>query len=290
VSAVLVPRILGLGDNSVDTYVDQGMQYPGGNAVNVAVLARRLGMAAGYLGCLGTDAAGDLLFQALQSEGVEVGRCRRINGPNARAMIGHRDGDRHFLASSRGARGQYDLRDADFAYIAGFDLVHTSIFSELDDDLARIRCVARRISYDFSERWSELAFARVLPYVDIAFLSCPNRSDADCGAVLRDCIAAGARLAVATRGVAGSMALAEGVLHTQAIVTAKVVDTLGAGDGFIAAFLKCRLTGGGIAAALAAGARFASLVCQWRGAVGHGAPWAGEAGVVGSTSGTDGRA
>jgi len=36
-------RLLGLGDNTVDTYVDQGWQYPGGNAVNVAVLARRLG-------------------------------------------------------------------------------------------------------------------------------------------------------------------------------------------------------------------------------------------------------
>ena len=36
------PRILGLGDNTVDTYVDAGLQFPGGNAVNVAVLARCL--------------------------------------------------------------------------------------------------------------------------------------------------------------------------------------------------------------------------------------------------------
>ena len=28
--------ILGLGDNTVDTYVDLGRQFPGGNAVNVA--------------------------------------------------------------------------------------------------------------------------------------------------------------------------------------------------------------------------------------------------------------
>ncbi len=61
-------RLLGLGDNTVDTYVDQGTQYPGGNAVNVAVFAHRLGLAAGYLGCLGADAAGDLLLQALQAK------------------------------------------------------------------------------------------------------------------------------------------------------------------------------------------------------------------------------
>jgi len=102
---MLAPRILGLGDNTVDTYVDQGMQYPGGNAVNVAVLAHRLGMAAGYLGCLGTDAAGDLLFQALQSEGVDLSHCRRIDGANARAMIGHRDGDRHAHSTRPAPRG-----------------------------------------------------------------------------------------------------------------------------------------------------------------------------------------
>jgi fructoselysine 6-kinase len=65
------------------------------------------------------------------------------------------------------------------------------------------------------------------------------------------------------------------VLHTQPIVPTKVVDTLGAGDGFIAAFLERSLARGGIAASLAAGARFAATVCEWHGAFGHGAPWAG---------------
>jgi fructoselysine 6-kinase len=276
VTAVVHPRILGLGDNTVDTYVDQGMQYPGGNAVNVAVLAHRLGLEAGYLGCLGSDEAGDLLFTALQAEGVDVTHCRRIVGANARAMIGHRDGDRYFIGSSPGVRGRYDLRDLDFAYIAGFDLVHTSIFSELDEELVRIRAVAQRISYDFSERWSDLAFAAVLPFVDIAFLSCPDRSDEDCAAVLRDCITAGARLAVATRGAAGSMALAAEVQYVQGVVAAKIVDTLGAGDGFIAAFLKCWLADADVAASLAAGARFAASVCNWHGAFGHRSSWAGK--------------
>ncbi len=275
-NAVVSPRVLGLGDNTVDTYVDQGMQYPGGNAVNVAVLAHRLGLEAGYLGCIGTDAAGDLLFDALQAEGVDVSHCRRVEGVNARAMIGHRDGDRYFIGSSPGVRGQYGLRDLDFAYIGGFDLVHTSIFSELNSELVRVRAVAERISYDFSERWSEIAFAGVLPFVDIAFLSCPNRSDEDCAAVLRECIAAGARVAVATRGPVGSMALAGEVLHVQGVVGAKIVDTLGAGDGFIAAFLKCWLADGDVAASLAAGARFAASVCAWHGAFGRGARWAGE--------------
>lgn len=62
-------RILGLGDNTVDTYVDAGVQYPGGNAVNVAVMTARMGAETGYLGCVGEDEGGALVRSALVAEG-----------------------------------------------------------------------------------------------------------------------------------------------------------------------------------------------------------------------------
>src|SRR5262245_386712 len=118
------PRILGFGDNTVDTYVDAGMQYPGGNAVNVAVLRRWRGAAASYLGCLGNDEAGGLIFDALAKEGIDLSRCRRIAGENARARIAHEGGDRRFVGATRGVRGRYDLTDEDFAFVARHDLTH----------------------------------------------------------------------------------------------------------------------------------------------------------------------
>ena len=36
-------KLLGLGDSVMDAYLFQGLWYPGGNAVNTAVLARRAG-------------------------------------------------------------------------------------------------------------------------------------------------------------------------------------------------------------------------------------------------------
>jgi fructoselysine 6-kinase len=273
------PRLLGLGDNTIDTCVDAGMQYPGGNAVNVAVLARRLGLETAYLGCLGTDAGGDLLAAALAAEGVDTRRCRRVAGPNARARIAHEGGDRRFLGSEPGVRGRYAFDAADLAYIAGFDAVHSSIFSEIDEALPRIRASARLLSYDFSERWTDAAFDRVLPHLDIAFLSAPRRGDKAVAALLRGCAARGVRLAVATRGEAGAMALADGVLLRQGIVQAPVLDTLGAGDGFIAGFLAARLRGAAVPAALAAGAGQAARVCGWRGAFGHGTAWLPRAGI-----------
>ena len=36
-------KLLGLGDNVMDAYLFRGELYPGGNAANVAVLAKRAG-------------------------------------------------------------------------------------------------------------------------------------------------------------------------------------------------------------------------------------------------------
>ncbi len=270
------PRLIGVGDNIVDTYVDQGLQFPGGNAVNVAVLVGRLGIPTAYLGCLGTDEAGDLLAAALADEGVDTARIRRVEGANARAFIRHEDGERRFLSASAGVRNRYRLGPADYAYAGGFDAVHTSIFSELDGALARLRSAAGLLSYDFSDFWSPEAFTRVLPQVDVAFISAPDRDDAAVEALLATCAEAGAELAVATRGALGSMALAQGRLLRQGVAPATVVDTLGAGDGFIAGFLASVLRGATTATAMEAGARAAAEVCAWQGAFGHGAPWDGD--------------
>lgn len=271
----MAQRLLGLGDNTVDTYVDRGLQFPGGNAVNVAVQARRLGAETGYLGCLGSDEAGMLLVDALRMEGVDITRCRVRPGPNARAFIGHDGEDRRFLRSERGVRGEWGTFDAeDRAYIAGFDLVHSSVYSELGDALPVVRGAARRLSYDFSERWTDENLAATLPAVDIAFLSYPSASDAECLALMERCIGWGAGLVVATRGARGALALAEGRLHEQPARPASVVDTLGAGDGFIAASLLAILGEAGIAAALAAGADQAAQVCGYQGGFGHGVAWA----------------
>jgi len=270
-----MPSVLGLGDNTVDTYIDAGAQYPGGNAVNVAVFCRRLGAAAGYLGCLGDDEAGQLVFDALSIEGVDLSRCRRLAGANARALIAHRNGDRQFVASSPGVRARYALADEDFAYIARHELTHTSIYSELEAELPRIRAATPCLSFDYSEKWSLDSLAKTLPHVNIAFLSHPRRADAECVELLQACAARGGAVIVVTRGAAGAVALAEGRIVMQGIVPTRVVDTLGAGDGFIAGFLVTYLRKDTLEAALAAGAEFAAEVCTWRGAFGHGVAWHG---------------
>lgn len=270
------PRLLGLGDNTIDTYVSAGLQFPGGNAVNVAVMARRLGLRASYLGCWGDDEGGRILDEALAAEGVDLSHVRRIpGGETARARIAHENGDRRFIGARPGVRARYALRGLDLDFIREHDLVHTSCNSDLDGELARIADAARLLSYDYSEKWTDERLAATLPHVDVAFLSAPRRSDGECEALLTRCIDAGVALAVATRGADGIIALAGGRFHRQPVAAITPVDTLGAGDGFIAGFLAAHLGGVDLASCLAAGTSYAARVCAWRGAFGHAFPWRG---------------
>ena len=53
-------KILGFGNCCVDYYIQQGIAYPGGNGLNVAVFAKDNGMDAAFLGTIGTDDIGSI--------------------------------------------------------------------------------------------------------------------------------------------------------------------------------------------------------------------------------------
>ncbi|MBL8588169.1 MAG: sugar kinase [Methylobacteriaceae bacterium] len=270
----MTPSLLGLGDNTIDSYVDLSRQFPGGNAVNVAVLAARHGARAAYLGCIGKDDAGALLFRALAAEGVATDRCRLVDGPNARAFIAHNKGDRRFIRSERGVRGAWGGFDrADLDYIAGFDLVHSSVFSELEPHMTALRPAIRRWSFDVSERWTADSLVTLAAQVDALFLSAPNEPDGACADMARGLTMRGARCVVVTRGARGAVAARAGEVAACDAAPAEIVDTLGAGDAFIAAFLLADLADASLRAALESGALAAASACGRFGAFGHGEAW-----------------
>ena len=69
----ILMKLLGIGDNVLDDYRWRQELYPGGNSVNVPVLARRYdGSTAAYIGVLADDGAGLHFASALREEGVDI--------------------------------------------------------------------------------------------------------------------------------------------------------------------------------------------------------------------------
>ncbi|MER9947289.1 PfkB family carbohydrate kinase [Mesorhizobium sp. M0047] len=266
----VVPRLLGLGDNTVDVYVDKGLMFPGGNTVNVAGMWARQGQPAGYLGCLSFDQYGNLIYQSLSEDGIDLSHCRRSHKPNACTLIGHEGEDRRFLGSRKGVARDITLTEDDYLYMSSFDVVHTSIFSGLDTYIPSIANRCRSLSYDLSNRWNDEHLGRLAGHLDIAFLSLGDVNAEEGIKILHRWTEAGCGLAVGTRGSEGSLAVQNGMLYSAGVKPATVVDTLGAGDGFAAGFLLEWCTSSDVGRALEAGAQNAAEICSVMGAFGHG--------------------
>jgi fructoselysine 6-kinase len=266
-------RVIGVGDNTVDQYCHLGLMFPGGNAVNVPVLAHRYGHPASYLGWLGADRPGRLILQALGEEGVDTSRCRVIEGPNAFCEVSQVDGERVFGRSDHGVTRQISLNAADLEFVRRHDVAHTSIYSHIEAQLESLSQAARRLSFDFSRGPSRAYLVDVLPCIYVAFVSCAGWPEAATGDLVRWMQAQGPEVVVATRGHESALATdGRQMIHQDVVEVKEVVDTLGAGDAFAARFLIEYLGGADIRDALAAAAAAAAETCGYLGAFGRGAP------------------
>ncbi|MET9297086.1 PfkB family carbohydrate kinase [Streptomyces sp. NPDC003077] len=260
-------RICGLGDNVVDRYPQRGLMYPGGNALNVAVHAARLGADAAYLGVTGSDAAGRHVRAALAAEGVRTDRARVADGPNAYSTV-------HLDAAGNRTFGDCDETvslfvpdEGDLRWLRGFDLVHTSDYSGMEGQLARL-AAACPVSFDFSDRpWSYAA--PLLPAVRHAVFSRPDADEREAVQLLDGARELGPELVVVTRGVRGALLVYGDVVHRQPVVPVRATDTLGAGDSFIAGLHVALHTGHTLADAAQRAAAYAARVCTLPGAFGH---------------------
>ncbi|ALI09658.1 MULTISPECIES: PfkB family carbohydrate kinase [Pseudomonas] len=262
--------LIAVGDNTLDVYLDQTIEYPGGNALNVAVFAARLGARSAYLGCVGDDRHGQYLLDCLQQEAVDASRCRTLSGANGWACVDNVEGERVFLGSDPGVCRQLRLDADDLAYIGTFPLAHSSLYSGLEDQLAQVRQASGCLSFDFSDNWVEFDWQALIQHVDVAFFSAADLSTAQAIELANAMRAKGPAVVVITRGAQGALAVDSQGVHERAARPCAFVDSMGAGDGFIAAFLLAWQARHPLAECLARGVDHAGQVCGWAGGFGHG--------------------
>lgn len=260
------PRLLAVGDNVLDQYPQQGVMYPGGNAVNVAVHARRLGAETAYLGAVGTDPPGDIVLAALKREGVDTTLTRIVEGANASAVVKVIDGDRIFAHGDVGV-SLFDLTEDDLDAASAYDIVHTGECSSIESHLPQLAHASQCLSFDFSERpWEYVE--QYAQCASIAICSAPSGEVAEGQRQVEHLRSLGPTTAVVTLGAAGAFVLQESLTYRPAPVGA-IVDTLGAGDAFIARLLVGLARGEEVGALLNSATTYATASCASFGAFGY---------------------
>jgi fructoselysine 6-kinase len=259
-------KLAGVGDNVVDRYRELGTMFPGGQALNVAVHARRFGIHSAYVGAVGDDTAGRHVLAAIRAEGLDTTRLRVVPGPNAYADVALDGGNREFVGGDAGV-SKIRLEPEDLAFLAAFDLIHSSESSYLEDQLPLLAGAAP-LSFDFSVRdWSYVE--PLLPHVQIAEFSLSSLDDEAAESWLERVHALGPRLVLATRGSRDALLFDGRRFHRQPSVPTELIDSLGAGDAFIARVLVGILRDEPFERSLASAAATASATCGSYGAFGY---------------------
>jgi fructokinase len=226
---------------------------PGGGPMNAAIAAARLGAPAAFVGCVSTDAYGDLLWSHLLDNGVELSLVTRSAAPTARAIVEHVpqlrfrfegegtadtlldrvDLDRlgtgpHIVHG--GTLGLFRGRTADT--LASLVEAHDGIVS-LDPNV-RPQIITDRDRWDrYHERWLGRADLYKASDEDLGWIWPGRRPES----VAEEQLAAGLAAFVVTKGADG---LTIHTAHGEASARPPeitVVDTVGAGDTIAGAIL-----------------------------------------------------
>ena len=263
--------LLAIGDNCVDYYRELGASFPGGNALNVAVYSSRIsGIRARYVGVVGTDERGSFILDQMRRNGLSTEHVIRVAGETAVTTISVRDGDRFFDEYVEGVQQGAVFPREELDYAGGFDVVHYTVWGFGREHVPEMRGRGGPLlSCDFSYEIDSPA-TEIMPYLDYSFFSGSRLHEG--GEEPRSVVEAlGGRtrgVVVMTLGEHGSLAFDGGRMYVGEAVPVEVVDTLGAGDAFIASFLCSRLKGMDIPGSLEEGHAAASEICGRLGAWG----------------------
>jgi len=254
-----------VGDNCIDRYVAPVRpDMVGGNALNVAVGLALHGRETAYLGAIGDDDEGRMVVEALAAVDVDTGRVAVERGDTAVTIVELTGtGERVVLEERFGVGAVYHPSRDDVAFLRDCEWVHAAGLRAPATLLSELRPM--RTSYDFSQLGQKQAVHEMAPLLEVAFLSGAGMPRPRAVELARSTVAAGAGLAVVTRGREGSMAW-NGRLVEQPAVPVEVVDTLGAGDALIAGVIEALLDGADVSEALAAGGLAAAQACTHFGA------------------------
>lgn len=278
-------KVLGFGDNVVDLYEHSHMMYPGGNCVNLCACSKMFGVArSAYMGYFGSDDIAEFVISVLHELGIETVKCRQLVGETGWSKCTLKDGDRIFGDYNQGGvrgRTPYILDRFDLEYMKQFDFVHTGNYCYTESQLKTMKEAGIRISFDFSDDSSWEYYEQYAPYVTYAFCSFKGDDEA-AKEHLKFIHGLGPEIASLTRGAKGCILYDGEQFYVQpAAELEHVVDTMGAGDSFLTAFMDCyidRLKKGiekseAIRFSLEEASRFAAHVCTLNGAFGYGRPY-----------------
>ena len=166
-------KLAAVGSNCIDHYgnIDGGKSYPGGGPVNMAVYTVRNGGSASYIGPIGDDEYGKIMYEAVKDKGVDVSHMHVEKGRTAVTEVELIDGERVFGDYDEGVLSNYFLSDEDIEFIAKHDMVVCDLWGKVEGQYKELKEKGIVTAFDCANRPEDKEAQTAMPYSDYLFFS-----------------------------------------------------------------------------------------------------------------------
>lgn len=234
----------------------------GGSELNVAIGCSRLGLRTSFISSVGKDEFGRYIFNSLRGEGIDTSQIDFIDGYNTSLNFKEilEDGDgRTFYYRDNSPTEMLTIERIDEEAIKKAKIVHLSgVFLSLNIEKNRrlmkhIIRVAKEnntlITFDpnirlklWSKQEAKKYILEILPFVDILLSGIEEINilfeTTNKAKIIEHTKALGIKYLIIKEGELGSYGFYnDELIHAPAVKVNKVVDTVGAGDGFNCGFI-----------------------------------------------------
>ena len=256
-------KVAAVGFCCADIYENLNEWYATGNGIDWGIHLQRMGIPVSAVSVVGNDIYGGEMKRALAAEGIDISHLRTEAGATCITRMELRNGtDRVHLDSVDGVMADYAITDEEFQFVAGHELLHTDLFGTVLSYLPAWKAAGVKILMDFSifTKDPEYHCMEIFPYIDYVFFSADGIEKNELEGWMKEIHACGPTLVTATLGEEGSLCYDGRQFYSYGIVPAKVVNTVGAGDSYIAGFTYGLLREEPVPKCMARGAELSSKV------------------------------
>ena len=262
-------KLAAVGSNCIDYYnnVEGGKAFAGGGPVNMAVYTVRIGGEASYIGPVGNDSYGQFMKESIESKGVNVSHLYVNDGKTAVSQVQLVDGERVFGDYDEGVLADFKLTNEDMKYIASHDVVVADLWGKVEGQLKDLKAMGITTAFDCADRPEDNEAQVAIPFADYVFFSSDLGDTPEVREKMTTIYKQGPKLVIAMLGEEGSLCF-DGVNFYKCGIKEcdHLVDSMGAGDSYIAGFLKGITEGKTIKESMAQGAATATDTLKYFGA------------------------
>ncbi|SHO43827.1 PfkB family carbohydrate kinase [Anaerocolumna xylanovorans] len=228
-------KAIAMADNCIDVYYKLDRYYLTGNSIDFALNYKDMGGDVSEMTILGNDVFAMALAERLKERGISLRVIKQVDRPTGMATMDIVDGDKKHIQFEGNAMELIELSEEDMEFVKQFDIVYAERWAKIDRYIRILKQPGQIWVYDFSKRLEMESNDVILPYIDYAFFSY-DKNDDYIRRFMIETKQKGTGCVIAMLGEYGSLAYDGNRFYEMNAKNVPVINTVGAGDSYIAAF------------------------------------------------------